>query len=114
MIFSFILITLGLAIFVSLMGFAIVIPVYPNIIRITESFVCPPGMKIKVEKVKLSYRRPSEKGIIVSCHGHGETRYVKTKALLISMANIFCVFTANSSKVGSVDNESCTLTLKDK
>lgn len=91
MIFSFILITIGLAIFVSLMGFAIAIPVYPNIIRITESFVCPPGMKIKVEKVKLNYHRPSEKGIIVSCHGHGETRYVKTKALLYLWL-IFFVF----------------------
>jgi hypothetical protein len=82
MTLTLLLIIFALAIFVSLMGLAIAIPVYPNIIRITESFVCPPGMKMKVEKVKLSYHRPSEKGIIVSCHGHGETRYVRTKALL--------------------------------
>lgn len=91
MIFFFILITLGLAIFLSLIGIAVVIPIYPNIIRITESFVCPPGMKMKVEKVKLSYHRPGEKGIIVSCHGHGETIYVKAKALLCLWV-IFFVF----------------------
>ena len=93
MVISFILITLGLAIFFSLMGIAVVIPIYPNIIRITESFVCPPGMKMNVEKVKLSYHRPSEKGIIVSCHGHGEIRYVKAKAkALLCLCVIFFVF----------------------
>ncbi|MBL7129535.1 MAG: hypothetical protein ISS16_11205 [Ignavibacteria bacterium] len=107
MIISFILITLGLAIFFSLMGIAIVIPIYPNIIRITESFVCPPGMKMKVEKVKLSYHRPSEKGIIVSCHGHGETRYVKAKALLYLWLIFFVFSLPVAARIGMliVNNE---------
>jgi hypothetical protein len=100
MIISIALITIGLAVFFSLIGIAILIPIYPNIIRITESFVCPPGSKMEVQKVKLSYHRPGEKGIIVSCHSDGETLYVKGKALLCLWFLFFLISLPITARLG--------------
>jgi hypothetical protein len=78
---TLVLIIFGTAFFLSSMAFGIAIRFRPNIVLITERFVCSAGAKMEVELVKLSYHRPGEKGIVVSCTGQGETQYVNAKAL---------------------------------
>jgi len=95
------------------MGFAIAVPIYPNIIRITQSFVYPLGSKMKVQKVKLSYHRPGEKGIIIFCHSRGD-KVCKRQSAALFMAHVLCNISDNRGTFGIVDNESCTLMLQGK
>lgn len=81
MTLTLVLIILGIAFLLSSMAFGIALRIRPGIVLITKRFVCPAGARMEAELVKLSYHRPGEKGIVVSCTGQGETHYVNAKAL---------------------------------
>ena len=72
----------GGAFFLSMMAFAIILPIKPTVVQITERFVCERGSKMDVQIVKHSYHRPGERGIVVTCRGNGESKYVNAKAFL--------------------------------
>jgi len=77
------LIVLGVAIWLSLMVLAVILPIRPGIVRITGPFVCPSGSKMEVDTPVYSYHRPGEKAIIIRCMGPGIVKNVKIRALLV-------------------------------
>ncbi len=78
-------IIIGLALFVSLMALAVIVPLRPGWIRITERFVCPRGSTMEVQTSKLSYHRPGERGLVVMCKGPGGTTSINGRA-------VFCLW----------------------
>lgn len=79
---TLVLIVLGLAFFFSMMAFAIALPLRPQIVRVTERLVCPTGTSMEVITAKLSYHRPGERGLVVTCQGQGPVAYVNAKAFV--------------------------------
>lgn len=77
------LITLGVAIFLAFITLAILIPLRPNTFLITERFVCPKGTKMKVQTTTSTYHRDGERGLVITCQGKGQTRYVNGRAFLV-------------------------------
>ena len=73
---------LGTAFFLSLMVFAVALNIRPNIVRITERFVCPAGTKMAVDIVQHEADQPWARQIVVTCQGWGKTEWVNAKALL--------------------------------
>ena len=53
-----VLIILGVALWLALMGLAVVLPLHPGVLRITRKIVCPPGSEIRVGTSVASYHRP--------------------------------------------------------
>ncbi|MBN2005501.1 MAG: hypothetical protein JXA21_19235 [Anaerolineae bacterium] len=90
MTLALILVILGIALYLSMMAFAVALPIRPEIVRVTERFVCPAGARMEVNPAKLGYHRPGERGIVVKCYGQGKTEYVNARALLYLWA-IFLV-----------------------
>jgi len=82
---------LGVALFLSLMALAIALPLRPDILRVTERFVCPAGARMDVTLTKSSYHRPGESGLVVTCRGQGKDEYVNARALLYLWLLFFVV-----------------------
>lgn len=66
----------------SLLVVSVLIPLKPEALRITRRFVCPWSKKMSVEKSKLSYHRPGEKGLTVMCDGPDGLKVVTCRAFL--------------------------------
>lgn len=77
-----ILIIVAISLWLSVMLLAVAITIYPKIITITKSIICKKGETLVITKVKLSYHRPGEKGIVVEKIGPKGRENVKVKALL--------------------------------
>ena len=89
---TLIVILIGIAVWLAIMGLAVALPIRPNIVRITERFVCPPGTEMKVETYVYSYHRPGERAIgIYYLDPDGVTHNVKVKALLTLWGIFFIV-----------------------
>jgi hypothetical protein len=92
MAINLIVIILGVAAWLGLMGMALALPIYPGTVRITRWLVCPPGTEMRVGTFVASYHRPGQRGITIECVGaDGITRDVKVKALLALWALFFGV-----------------------
>jgi hypothetical protein len=63
---SSIIISLGLALWISIMIIAVILPVKPNILGITKSLVCPKGSELIVQTAVYSYHRPGQKALEIS------------------------------------------------
>jgi len=72
----------AVAIFISIMGFTIVLLIKNDIVLITERWVCPPGVKLHVESYVATYHRPGEKGLNVWYEDESGIHYVNAKAFL--------------------------------
>lgn len=79
---TLVLAVLGVALFLSLIALAVVLPIRPGIVRVTERLVCPAGTRMEVEMVRHSYHRSGERGIVVRCRGQGRTEQVNGRALV--------------------------------
>ncbi len=79
---TLVLAILGTAFFLSLMAFAVALNIRPNIVRITERFVCPAGTKMEVDIVHHEPDQPWARQIVVTCQGWGRSGWVNAKALL--------------------------------
>lgn len=79
---TLVLAILGTAFFLSLMAFAVALNIRPDIVRITERFVCPAGTKMEVDVVHHEPEQPRAREIVVTCRGRGKTECVNAKALL--------------------------------
>jgi hypothetical protein len=66
--------------FIAAMLMSLLIAVSPTSLRVTERLVCPRGSHMRVDVVKLSYHRPGERGIVVSCEG-ADAGNVRAKAV---------------------------------
>ena len=77
-----VVVTLGTALFLSLMAAALAVPIRPDVLRLTQRCVCPPGAGMRVDTSKASYHRPGERGLVVTCVGRGDPRSVTGKAFL--------------------------------
>ena len=69
--------------FVPTMVFIIILPLKPEVVLITQRFVCPPDRKMEVQTMRHTYHRPGERAIVVTCCGSGEPKIVNRKALWI-------------------------------
>jgi hypothetical protein len=78
---ALVLAILGTAFFLSLMAFAVALNIRPDIVRITERFVCPAGSEMEVDIVHYDPQQPRAREIVVTCRGRGKTEYVNAKAL---------------------------------
>ena len=76
-----ILIIIGISLWLSVMLLAVAIPINPKILNLTKSIICNKDEKLIIKKVKLSYHRPGEKGVIVERIGPKGRENVKVKAL---------------------------------
>jgi hypothetical protein len=82
---------LGAAFFLSLIAFAVALNIRPDIVRITERFVCPTGTKMEVDIVHHQPDQPRAREIVVTCRGRGKTEWVNAKALISLWFIIFVV-----------------------
>jgi len=71
------------------MLFAIIIPIYPNILLLTKSVLCNNNENLIITKVKHSYHRPGEKGIVIEKIGPRGKKNIKVKALFTLWIIIF-------------------------
>ncbi|MCU0521010.1 MAG: hypothetical protein MUF84_09990 [Anaerolineae bacterium] len=71
-----VLVTLGAALFLSLMAAALAVPIRPDILRLVQCCVCPAGAWMRVDVSKASYHRPGERGLVATCEGRGDPRSV--------------------------------------
>ena len=74
-------IALAVGAFCAAMVLALVIPLRPDVLRITQRIVCPPGSSLLIRVVKLSYHRPGERGLTVVCRGPDGDRSVIGRAV---------------------------------
>lgn len=72
---------IGISLWISVMLFAIAIPINPKILNLTKSILSNKGEELIITKVKHSYHRPEEKGIVVERMGPKGRENVKVKAL---------------------------------
>ena len=89
---------LGTGFFLSLMAFAVALNIRPDIVRITERFVCPAGSEMEVDIVHYDPQQPRAREIVVTCRGRGKTEYVNAKALL----SLWFIFFVASLPVATV------------
>ena len=89
---------LGTAFFLSLMALAVALNIRPDIVRITERFVCPAGTKMEVEVIHHQPDQPRARQIVVTCRGQGKPEYVNAKALL----SLWFIFFVASLPVATV------------
>jgi hypothetical protein len=87
---TWVLAILGMAFFLSLMAFAVALNIRPDIVRITERFVCPAGSKMEVDIVHHEPDQPWARQIVVTCQRWGKTEWANAKAL-VSLWLIFFV-----------------------
>lgn len=79
---TLLLITLSLAIFLATIALAILLPLRPSVLKITQPFVCPKDTHMKIQTTTATYHRDGEKGLIVTCQGQGQTHHVNSRAYL--------------------------------
>ena len=79
---TLVLAILGTAFFLSLMAFAVVLNIRPDIVRITERFVCPAGTEMEVDVLHHQPDQPWARQIVVTCKRWGKTEWANAKALL--------------------------------
>jgi hypothetical protein len=56
-------ISIGVAIWLTCMILAIILPINPNILRITKNFVCPKEKELIIQTAVYSYHRPGQKAL---------------------------------------------------
>ncbi|MEE4195054.1 MAG: hypothetical protein V2J07_07640 [Anaerolineae bacterium] len=83
------LVIVGGAVWLSLMELAVLLPAAPQLLRFTRPFILPPDWKIEVTRVKSSYHRPGETGLVVMGVGPYSDKDVKTQALLVLWGFLF-------------------------
>ena len=85
-----VLIILGVALWLALMGLAVVLPLRPGVLRITRKIVCPPGCEIRVGTSVASYHRPGERGLFVECvDPNGDSKLITNKAVAVFTGLLF-------------------------
>lgn len=85
---TWVLSMIGVALFLSIIAFAVALNIRPEIVCITEYFVCPAGRKMQVDIIHHDPRQPRAREIVVTCRGEGKTELVNAKALL----NLWFIF----------------------
>jgi|WetSurMetagenome_2_1015567.scaffolds.fasta_scaffold44439_3 hypothetical protein len=61
-----ILISVGVAVWMAFMVLAIVLPVNPKLLKLTEKIVCPAGSELIIHKAVYSYHRPGQSALEIS------------------------------------------------
>jgi uncharacterized membrane protein YccF (DUF307 family) len=61
-----VLLSIGVAIWISFMTLAIILPVRPNVLRMTRGLVCPKGSEMIIQTAVYSYHRPGQKALEIS------------------------------------------------
>lgn len=89
---TMLLIILGVALWLSLMVLAVILPIRPDAVRITERLVCPADTKMDVRTEVYSYHHPGQKAVVVNYRGSdGMIHDVKVKAILALWGILFFV-----------------------
>ena len=83
------LVIVGVAVWLSLMELAMLLPAAPQLLRPTRPLILRPDWKIEVTRVKHSYHRPGETGLVVTGVGPHGDKDVKTQALLVMWGFLF-------------------------
>jgi hypothetical protein len=65
-----ILISVGVAIWMAFMLLAVVLPVNPKLLKLTEKIVCPAGSELIIHKAVYSYHRPGQSALEISIRDH--------------------------------------------
>jgi hypothetical protein len=87
-----ILISLGIALWISLMIIAIILPIKPSILGITKSFVCPQGSKLFIQTAVYSYHRPGQKALEISImDNNGVTKNAAFKVVSVFWLLLFVI-----------------------
>lgn len=85
-----VLIILGVAVWLAVMGLAVVLPLRPGVLSVTQKFVCPPGCEMRVRTSVASYHRLGERGLVVECIApNGESKLVTGKAVAVFTGLLF-------------------------
>lgn len=83
------LVIFGGALWLSLMEVAVLLPLWPGVLYLTRPLIVPPGWTLEVIKVKTTYHRPGEQGLVVMAHGPEGARDVKGKAVFALWGFLF-------------------------
>jgi hypothetical protein len=78
---------LGLTIWLAIMGLSIALSLAPiTSLKLTQRFICPPGTKLEVETFEITDHHGKRKGLIVRRVGQGQSKDMKTKAIIVLWA----------------------------
>jgi hypothetical protein len=87
-----ILIMIFVALWLSFMLLAIVLPLRPGFVRITRRLVCRRSRGMQVEYFRASYHHPGQRGILITCIDEdGRQHDVKVKAIFALWLIFFLV-----------------------
>jgi hypothetical protein len=89
---ALIVLVIGIAVWFAFMGLTLALPIRPDVVRLTERWVCPPGVKLHVETHVYPYHRIGERVISIYYWGDdGIKHQVKVQALVILWGLFFVV-----------------------
>jgi hypothetical protein len=85
MTITIIIVSLGIAIWLAFILMAILLPIKPDVLRITEKLSCPEGSELIIQTVVYSYHRPGQRALEIS---------IKDKNGIIknAMLKVFAIF----------------------
>jgi hypothetical protein len=66
MTIAVLLISVGVAVWMAFMLLAILLPLNPNLLKVTEKIVCPAGSELIIQKAVYSYHRPGQSALEIS------------------------------------------------
>ena len=88
---TLLLIIVLVALWLSIMALAAILPINVNILRITQPLICPPGSHLELRTWDVSPHHRGVKGLMVYSQGPDGRRDVKTRALLALWAIFFVI-----------------------
>jgi hypothetical protein len=92
MTITVIIVSLGVAIWLTFMMIAILLPLKPNILKITEKIVCPEGSKLIIQTAVYSYHKPGQRALeIYSKDNSGIVKNAGLKVISIFWMMLFVV-----------------------
>jgi|WetSurMetagenome_2_1015567.scaffolds.fasta_scaffold1089338_1 hypothetical protein len=89
---TIILISFGVSIWLACMILAIILPINPNILKITKNFVCPKENELIIQTAVYSYHRPGQKALeIYYLDDDGAVKDVGLQAITIFWIILFII-----------------------
>jgi hypothetical protein len=92
MTITLILISLGIAFWLAFILMAIVLPIKPDAVKITEKLVCPEGNELIIQTAAYSYHRPGQRALEISYRDkNGTIKNAMLKVMAIFWMMLFVI-----------------------
>jgi hypothetical protein len=92
MTITIIIVSLGIAIWLAFILMAILLPIKPDVLKITEKLVCPEGSELIIQTAVYSYHRPGQKALEISSRDkNGIIKNAMLKVMAIFWMMLFAI-----------------------